>query len=675
MKNTKRFLTSVIAFVLALVMTVTLPNGNVINSNAATSTSNIGLADNIQDGVMLHAWNWSYNTIKNNLADIAEAGFTTVQTSPVQQPKDYSASYTDVGGQWWKLYQPVSLSIATSSWLGTKSDLAALCSAADQYGIKIICDIVANHLGSGSGNGGLSPQVASYESDIYNNTGSTLWNSLVTEGDYSIEAVVRASYGGRPDLNTSNSTVQNRVISLLKECIDCGVDGFRWDMAKHIETPSDGYYASNFWPNVIGQATSYAQSTKGITLYNYGEILNTPGNGRSCSAYTPYMSITANESGNNVRKSVNSGSGSGASSNYYNTGVAANKNVLWAESHDTYTDGSSINTSDRNLNQTWAIVASRSDASALYFVRPGSATMGNMGTTNWKAASVAAVNKLHNAFVGGLEYLSNSGSLAMNERYFSASDNDNVGAVIVNCNGGSTSMSMTVNKLTDGSYTDLVSGNTFTVANGKVSGTINDSGVAVIMKIDNPVNTPDVTASVKGGEFVNSQTITLTLSNATSGTYKIGSDGTTTTFTGSTTFTFGSEWDVNTTKTLYLTATDGTTTVTASYDFTKVVKNDTIKVYFSNNYSWSNVSCYYWGSSESSTTWPGTAMTYVTTNQYNESIYCIELPSDVTGIIFNNGGNGCQTVDITSGIVDGQGYYISGSSSGKYTVGTYTYGA
>ena len=673
MKTTKRFLSIIFAFVLTFVMTFTLPNDNLITSNAATTATEISLADNVQDGVILHAWNWSYNTIKNNLADIYAAGYTTVQTSPVQQPKDYSRSYTDVGGQWWKLYQPVSLSIASSSWLGTKSDLTALCSAADNYGIKIICDIVANHLGSGNGNGGLSTQVATYESDIYNNTGSTLWNSSVPSGDYSVEAVVRSTYGSRPDLNTANVTVQKRVISLLKECIDCGVDGFRWDMAKHIETLSDGYFASNFWANVIGPATTYAQSTKGITLYNYGEILNTPGSGRNNSDYTPYMSITDNVTSNNIRNAVNNADGANAKSNYYCTGVPANKIVLWAESHDTYTEGSSSGTSDHNINQTWAIVASRTEATSLYFARPGSATMGNMGSTNWKSTEVTAVNKLHNAFIGGCEYLSNSGRVVMNERYFT-NNNNTYGAVLVNCSGGSTSVNMTVNKLVSGQYTDLVSGNVFIVENGKISGTIGNTGIAVFISNMNPVKDPIATSSAKSQTFKTSITTTLSLSNATSGTYHFDNE-TPTTFTGSETITFGSDWPDGTTKTLYLTATNGTKTTETSYTFTKDngVIPTTITLYFTNNYSWNNLHCYYWGGSAQSMSWPGVYMTYVRQNEYNESVYKIEVPSDITGIIFNNGSNSYQTIDITSGMSNGLGYYLNGTSSGKYTVGTYTY--
>lgn len=35
--------------------------------------------------VILHAWSWSFNTIRENMKSIADAGFTMVQTSPAQQ--------------------------------------------------------------------------------------------------------------------------------------------------------------------------------------------------------------------------------------------------------------------------------------------------------------------------------------------------------------------------------------------------------------------------------------------------------------------------------------------------------------------------------------------------------------------------------------------------------------
>ncbi|MBQ5440249.1 MAG: hypothetical protein IIT49_05645, partial [Clostridia bacterium] len=139
---------------------------------AEESTSNdYGLAEKTSEGVILHAFNWSYNTIKENLPAIAEAGYTTVQTSPVQQPKNRSDS-KDTAGQWWKLYQPLSFSIANQTWLGTKEDLTALCAEADNYGIKIICDIVSNHMANNESGDPYTyyEGIAEYEPEIYANT-------------------------------------------------------------------------------------------------------------------------------------------------------------------------------------------------------------------------------------------------------------------------------------------------------------------------------------------------------------------------------------------------------------------------------------------------------------------------------------------------------------------------
>ncbi|MBQ3330648.1 MAG: hypothetical protein IJG87_05665 [Ruminococcus sp.] len=67
---------------------------------SATSTDSQLAQDTVEGGAILHCFDWSYNNIKSNLAAIAAAGYTAVQTSPVQQPKDYSSSYTDQSGQW-----------------------------------------------------------------------------------------------------------------------------------------------------------------------------------------------------------------------------------------------------------------------------------------------------------------------------------------------------------------------------------------------------------------------------------------------------------------------------------------------------------------------------------------------------------------------------------------------
>lgn len=275
-----------------------------ISANAAGTSadsavsSELNTQEKTEDGVILHAFNWSYNSIKANLPQIAAAGYSTVQTSPVTQPKNYGMS-SDVANQWWKLYQPVSFSIAQSSWLGTSAELKDLCTEADKYGIKIIVDIVANHMANNVSKSGsdlpdeLGSEVEEYEPDIYNNY-STYFHSEKGTADDTMPKMVLGHVSACPDLNTSNSTVQEKILGLLKQCIDCGVDGFRFDAAKHIETEKDGTYASDFWKNTLDKAKEYYKSKNGgKELFAYGEILNTI-SGRDVSGYTDRMRVTEN---------------------------------------------------------------------------------------------------------------------------------------------------------------------------------------------------------------------------------------------------------------------------------------------------------------------------------------------------------------------------------------------
>ena len=81
------------------------------------------------------------------------------------------------------------------------------------------------------------------------------------------------------------------------------------------------------------------------------------------------MSITDNKTGNDVRNAVVSKNAQWAGNYIYSTGVEANKIVLWAESHDTYANSEqeSTNVSESNINKAYAIVASRADATSLYY--------------------------------------------------------------------------------------------------------------------------------------------------------------------------------------------------------------------------------------------------------------------------------------------------------------------
>lgn len=633
MKKAKKIASLVVASALltSSFAAITSVNAAEVDSSAQTASADSTLRDKVGDGVMLHAFNWSYNTIKENLPAIAAAGYTTVQTSPVQQPKDYSTS-GDVTGQWWKLYQPISFHIAEESWLGTKDDLKSLCDEADKYGIKIICDIVSNHIANADETrpDSVSNQVKKYEPEFYKKRRTYTRTYKGDANDSSVQAVVQGHVSKCPDLVTNDTAVQGYIINLLKECIDCGVDGFRFDAAKHIETEDDGEYASDYWKNITTSASSYYTQKTGDDLYIYGEILNNCGADRSYSSYTKYINVTDNRTGDAVLYNVTKGKASTATNAKYKSGVAASNAVLWAESHDTYegNSGSSgysntSSVSDEDVVKAWAIVASRKDSTALFFARPGTALMGGVSTdTTYKSTVVSEINKFHNLFVGQSEKLGSSGDIAYVARGTS-------GIVLSNCKGTNASVSISGTGLADGKYTDTVSGAEFTVANGVLTGSIGKTGVAVVY---NGTTTPKATNSVESGSFRgDTMTLTLGLENATSGTYCLD-DSTPVKFTGTTSIRIGSDYKPGETITLTVTATDGVKTSSMVYKYTKSTAQESgVYVFFNpaTQKGWSAPYQVYIydettnkGTVYKNANWPGEAMTLDPATGY----YYYEVP-------------------------------------------------
>lgn len=632
MKKAKKIASLVVASALLTSSFAAITSVNAAEVDSAqTASADSTLRDKVGDGVMLHAFNWSYNTIKENLPAIAAAGYTTVQTSPVQQPKDYSTS-GDVTGQWWKLYQPISFHIAEQSWLGTKDDLKSLCDEADKYGIKIICDIVSNHIANADETrpDSVSNQVKKYEPEFYKKRRTYTRTYKGDANDSSVQAVVQGHVSKCPDLVTNDTAVQTYIINLLKECIDCGVDGFRFDAAKHIETEDDGEYASDYWKNITTSASSYYTQKTGDDLYIYGEILNNCGADRSYSSYTKYINVTDNRTGDAVLYNVTRGKASTATNATYKSGVAASNAVLWAESHDTYegSSGSSgfsntADVSDENVVKAWAIVASRKDSTALFFARPGTALMGGVSTdTTYKSTAVSEINKFHNLFVGQSEKLGSSGDIAYVARGTS-------GIVLSNCKGTNASVSISGTGLADGKYTDTVSGAEFTVANGVLTGSIGKTGVAVVY---NGTTTPKAINSVESGSFRgDTMTLTLGLENATSGTYCLD-DSTPVKFTGTTSIRIGSDYKPGETITLTVTATDGVKTSSMVYKYTKSTAQESgVYVFFNpaTQKGWSAPYQVYIydettnkGTVYKNANWPGEAMTLDPATGY----YYYEVP-------------------------------------------------
>ena len=536
----------------------------------------------IQDGVTLHCWNWSFKNIEAKLDIIASLGYTTIQVSPIQEAKQPTKDFPT--NDWWVYYQPAAFRIddTGNSALGNKADFESLCSAAHKKGIKVIVDVVANHMGNheSGGNGIASTVTEELKGDMTN------WHDITKNvSDYNDRFnVTQYCMAGLPDLNTSNKTVQNLVLDYLKECIDAGADGFRFDAAKHIEVPEDKNIGSDFWPTVINGAKDYAKQSRGLELYCYGELLDAVGGGMGPEVYTKYMSVTDNGWSANLLFNIVGNGNASAYSNGFTKGKA-DQMVVWAESHDTYADGSSKNISETDINKAWALIAARTDAMGLYLARPAnfSQLLGAASNTAWAYPEVAAVNQFHNEFVGQGEYVANENGIVSIER-------GDAGVVLVNCKGTSGDVSVTANKIKDGTYTDQITGNSFTVADGKITGSIGETGIAVVYDVD---ACPHEEHDKAGFCLICCAQL-------------------------------GHSYDENN---------------TCSCGDMKVALR---KVYFVNSGNWDNVNFYSWYDSINifTDTWPGNAMT-----KEEGNIYSCEVPENIPNIIFNDTGS-IQTADL-----------------------------
>lgn len=428
---------------------------------SSTWAADYGLPAGIQEGNILHCFNWTAKEVKEYLPKIAEAGFGSVQLSPLQRPD------ARVGESWHALYRPYDLAFKTSSFC-SEQDLKDLCDAAAGYGIKIIVDVVANHVDATAG----------YHDPWWDSNGRVRWNGTINYGDrYSITHGQLGDYG---DVNSESAEVIAKGKAYVEKLKSLGVKGCRWDAAKHIGLPSEG---CNFWSSVT--------SVPG--MWHYGEILDAAGPNKSIiKEYTTYMSVTDNQYCDYAARDNGGIPGGHAGDHVANQGCPDTKMVYWAESHDTYSnpDGWSSSRDQATIDRAYAAYASRNGATALYLARPTTTGFNNIkvgkGTTVFTAKHIAEVNKFRNIMVGKADWFETNGNACSVTR-------KDGGAVIVMKGSGNVSVKNGGGYCPAGTYKDRVSGGTFTVTSSTISGNVGSSGIAVLYNdgITPPIVDPD----------------------------------------------------------------------------------------------------------------------------------------------------------------------------------------
>ena len=577
--------------------TITSVNGETI---VASSNQQVSM----KDGTVLHAWCWSFNAIKENMAAIKEAGYTSVQTSPINAVVVGNGGDKKFTNQWYYHYQPTAYTIGNYQ-LGTEAEFIEMNRVAEQYGIKIIVDAVLNHTTSEYSK--VSSEIKSINNWTHGADRISNWNSR--------EEVTQKSLLGLWELNTQNPEVQQYLLKFLKNAVSDGADGFRYDAAKHIELPGEypNQYGSNFWNVILNNGSEF----------QYGEVLQD--NISRDADYANLMSITASQYGHSIREILRNRNANAGNLGNYRAGVDPSKLVLWVESHDTYANGNTDSESesawmsDEDLKLGWAMITARAKGTPLFFSRPvgggkgvrfpEQTKIGDAGSNLYKDPTIVAVNKFHNAMVGQSEYIRNPNgdtNVAMIER-------GTQGAVIANLSDSEKSLN-TETKLANGTYKDQISGKIYTVSNGRLSGSIARRSVFVLTKGESfdDLASLSVQGYKEGIHTFLKDTLNLTLqtSNTSEATYSVN-NGAPIKFENGKVITIGSQVQFGETVTVTLSAKNAKgETVQSVYRFTKEDPNANTTIRFENPDKWTDVFVYMYNAKGEKLlgAWPGTKM-------------------------------------------------------------------
>jgi len=358
--------------------------------------------------VILHAFNWTYDEVKNKAVEISNIGYKKVLVAPPLK--------SGPNCQWWARYQPQDIRVIDHC-LGNKQSFRAMINALGNRGVDVYADIVLNHMANERngatdfpGNGALNDY--SNRRSYWNNQKlfGNLDNGLFGAGDFHQEACIsdynnvwqvqnwRICGGngdrGLPDLDPNNY-VRGQQRQYLQALKDMGVKGFRVDAAKHM---------TNWHMNQI-----FTSSIKS-GMHVFGEVIT--GGGTNSSDYRnflgPYLSGTdhgaydfpllnamrnAMGPGGSLRSLENPQSGGNA--------IAGNRAVTMPITHDIPTNGGFryliMNPTDEHL--AYAYVLGRSDGAPMVFSdRTG--TDNNRWVDDYKQGDIKGMVKFHNEVAG-----------------------------------------------------------------------------------------------------------------------------------------------------------------------------------------------------------------------------------------------------------------------------------
>lgn len=428
---------------------------------------------------ILHVWSWNFPTIAENMKQIADAGFTMLQTSPVNacfSPEGGNIKiFDEKEGNWYHYYQPLDWTIGNNI-LGTEDEMKAMLDSAKKYDIRVLVDVLPNHTAF---------DIELVTDEFYEAVGGRekMFHSSGLEGinDYNDRTqCTLQGVGGLPDVNTENPLFQKYYMEFVNRLIEMGVRGFRYDTAKHIGVHSDpldteaGVTENDFWDVATGrkEVLGVSLAIPYDSLFVYGEVLqdrNVPE-----EEYASYFGQTASSYGHVLREALAKRSAKDIDLISWYHRAAPEYLTTWVESHDTYCNANeSAGLTDAQIRTGWVFLTARQNGTPLFYSRPMNSTrenywgdnlLGARGNDEFFHPEVVAVNNFRKEMKGQLEdiRLSPDGEVIVVNR-------GDKGAAVINFSLEENEVELATS-LPEGEYTDVVYGSHFKVEDGLLKG-------------------------------------------------------------------------------------------------------------------------------------------------------------------------------------------------------------
>ena len=171
---------------------------------------------------IFHAFHQRLSDIEKFVCTLHDQGYSHVQIPPAQKS-------SDAGDEWYFRYQPVDFGTLEGRGGEGEPELVRLIEKAHGCGMKVIADVVFNHMTSNPRYTGLDKFPGLTKEDFHARC------DINYDDDDNSSEIGCWLNGDLPDLAQERQSVRNVHEQHLKKLLALGIDGIRFDAAKHME--------------------------------------------------------------------------------------------------------------------------------------------------------------------------------------------------------------------------------------------------------------------------------------------------------------------------------------------------------------------------------------------------------------------------------------------------------